>query len=302
VMSTTRRQDELAEFLRSRRARLSPADVGLPPGLRRRTPGLRREEVAELAGIGTTWYTWLEQGRDIRVSADVLDNLARALRLAPDERAHLFRVAYRQPPPRPLEPREEAPPAAHRLLATLGAAPAYITGRRWDLLAWNAAAAAVFGDFGALPDDERNLVRLIFTNGEMRRRFVNWEGTAQGVIALFRADRGRYADDPWFAEVIDDLWRASPEFGRWWPRHEVRERSQRRKEVEHPVVGRLALEPTTLQMVGSPDLKLVVYAPLPEEDTARKLQRLVGCGDTCPHTTDWCCSSHSGSRSFGRCW
>jgi len=284
-MGTTRREDELAEFLRSRRARLSPADVGLPPGARRRTPGLRREEVAELAGIGTTWYTWLEQGRDIRVSADVLDNLARALRLTPDERAHLFRVAHRQPPPRALAPREAAPPPARRLLAALGVAPAYITGRRWDLLAWNAAAAAVFGDFGALPEAERNLVRVIFMDGELRRRLVDWEGTARGVLALFRADRGRYADDPRFAEVIDDLRRVSPEFGRWWPRHDVREHAAERKEIEHPVVGRLVLEPTTLQLVGSPDLKLVVYAPLPEEDTARKLQCLVGRGDTCPDTT-----------------
>ncbi len=284
-MGTARREDELAEFLRSRRARLSPADVGLPPGLRRRTPGLRREEVAELAGIGTTWYTWLEQGRDIRVSADVLDNLARALRLTPDERAHLFRVAHRQPPPRAFAPWEEASPSARRLLATFGRAPAYITGRRWDLLAWNAAAAAVFGDFGALPDGARNMVRLIFTDGELRRRFVDWEGAARGVLALFRADRGRYPDDPWFAEVIDDLRRVSPEFGRWWPRHDVRERAAERKEIEHPVVGRLVLEPTTLQLAGSPDLKLVVYAPLPEEDTARKLQRLIERGDTCPDTT-----------------
>jgi len=285
MMGTTRREDELAEFLRSRRARLSPADVGLPPGVRRRTPGLRREEVAELAGIGTTWYTWLEQGRDIRASADVLDNLARALRLTPDERAHLFRVARGQPPPRALAPREEAPPSLRRLLATLGAAPAYITGRRWDLLAWNAAAAAVFGDFGALSEGERNLVRFMFTDGELRRRFVDWEGTARRVLALFRADRGRYADDPWFAEVIDDLRRVSPEFGRWWPLHDVRERAAERKEIEHPAIGRLVLEPTTLQLVGSPDLKLVVYAPLPEEDTARKLQRLVGRGATCPDPT-----------------
>ena len=285
MIGTTQREDELAEFLRSRRARLLPADVGLPPGARRRTPGLRREEVADLAGIGTTWYTWLEQGRDIRVSADVLDNLARALRLTPDERAHLFRVAHRQPPPRALAPWEEASPSARRLLATFGGAPAYIMGRRWDLLAWNAAATAVFGDFEALPDGERNMVRLIFTDGELRRRFVDWEGTARGVLALFRADRGRYADDPWFAEVIDDLRRVSPEFGRWWPRHDVRERAAERKEVEHPVVGRLVLEPTTLQLAGSSDLKLVVYAPLPEEDTARKLQRLVGRDDTCPDTT-----------------
>jgi len=285
VIGTTQREDELAEFLRSRRARLLPADVGLPPGARRRTPGLRREEVADLAGIGTTWYTWLEQGRDIRVSADVLDNLARALRLTPDERAHLFRVAHRQPPPRALAPWEEASPSARRLLATFGGAPAYIMGRRWDLLAWNAAATAVFGDFEALPDGERNMVRLIFTDGELRRRFVDWEGTARGVLALFRADRGRYADDPWFAEVIDDLRRVSPEFGRWWPRHDVRERAAERKEVEHPVVGRLVLEPTSLQLAGSSDLKLVVYAPLPEEDTARKLQRLVGRDDTCPDTT-----------------
>jgi len=281
VLGTTRREDELGAFLRSRRARLSPADVGLPPGARRRTPGLRREEVAELAGIGTTWYTWLEQGRDIRASDDVLDNLARALRLTPDERAHLFRVAHRQPPPRARAPREEAPPSARRLLATLGIAPAYITGRRWDLLAWNAAAAAVFGDFGTLPEGERNLVRVIFTDGELRRRFVDWEGTARGVLALFRADRGRYADDPWFAEVIDDLRRVSPEFGRWWPRHDVRERAAGRKEVEHPTVGRLILEPSALHLAGFPDLTLVVYAPLPEQDTARKLQRLVRRGDPC---------------------
>ncbi len=284
-MDTMRRGGELAEFLRSRRARLSPADVGLPPGVRWRTPGLRREEVAELAGIGTTWYTWLEQRRDIRVSADVLDNLARALRLTPDERAHLFRAAHGQPSQRPLTPRETAPPAARRLLVALGVAPAYITGRRWDLLAWNAAAVAVFGDFGALPESERNLVRFMFTDDEVRRRLVDWEGAARRVLALFRADRGRYADDPWFTEVIDDLRRISPEFARWWPRHDVRERAEERKEVEHPVVGRLAPEPTALQLVGFPDLKLIAYVPLPEEDTARKLQRLVGRDDIRPDMT-----------------
>jgi len=184
-------------------------------------------------------------------------------------------------PRRARAPREEAPPSARRLLATLGIAPAYITGRRWDLLAWNAAAAAVFGDFGTLPEGERNLVRVIFTDGELRRRFVDWEGTARGVLALFRADRGRYADDPWFAEVIDDLRRVSPEFGRWWPRHDVRERAAGRKEVEHPTVGRLILEPSALHLAGFPDLTLVVYAPLPEQDTARKLQRLVRRGDPC---------------------
>src|SRR5450756_771309 len=190
------RQREFGDFLRSRRERLTPSAAGLPSGFRRRTPGLRREEVALLAGVGTTWYTWLEQGRDVRPSAEVLTAIADALRLDPAERRHLFILADRpQSEPR-ADGAEHVPEPLVHMLESMHDQPAYVIGRRWDVLAWNDAAVRVFGDFGKLEGDARNLMHMMFANPAHRRLLADWDDLAPLSLAMFRADSARYAGDP----------------------------------------------------------------------------------------------------------
>jgi hypothetical protein len=267
------RRSALAEFLRMRRASLTPAAVGLPAGVRRRTPGLRREEVAQLANIGTAWYTALEQGRDIRPSVGVLESLADALCLTPDERQHLFLLAGQPLPVQPPTSEETVSPALRRLLDDLDPDPACVLGRYWDYLYWNRAAAAVFTLVDAPPPYPRNFVWRLFVDPRARR--PGWEDVARTVLAQFRAASARYPGDPRFAVLIGDLERASPEFRAWWPRHDVLGDLDCRKKILHPVVGCLVLDRTTLQVPTAPDLTLMVYTPVPETDTACKLQHLV---------------------------
>lgn len=264
---------ELATFLRTRRARLSPADVGLPRTARRKTAGLRREEVAQLAGVGVTWYTWLEQGREINVSVQVLDSLAQTLRLSAEEKAHLFLLADQVPLPYPAPQQEQVSPFLQQLLEHQRSSPAYIMGRRWDVLAWNRAACQVITNFAALPVEERNIMRLIFTDEESRHRFVDWEAMAQGILAQFRASSSHYRDDEQLGALITDLQHCSPEFACWWPRHEVQGRRAGQKKLLHPQAGLLELDHSTFQIDGSPGLKMVIYLPANEE-TARKLEQL----------------------------
>lgn len=272
-MASNEQRSELANFLRTRRSQLSPTEVGLPRTARRKTAGLRREEVAQLAGVGVTWYTWLEQGRDINVSTQVLDSLAQTLKLAPAEKTHLFLLAGQAPPPHPVPQQEHVSPFLHRFLEHMGSNPAYLTGRRWDVLAWNHAACQVIANFAAVPVEERNIVRLIFTDEDYRRRSVDWEGIAQRVLAQFRASSGQYRNDAQFGALITELQQRSPEFSHWWSRHEVQGRQDGRKEIIHPQVGSLVFEHSTFQIDGSPGLKMVVYLPACEE-TARKLEQL----------------------------
>ncbi len=273
-MNSNELRAELANFLRIRRGQLSPADVGLPRTARRKTAGLRREEVAQLAGVGVTWYTWLEQGRNINVSTQVLESLARTFKLTPAEKAHLFLLAGEVAPPYPVPQQEQVDPFFYRFLEHLGTSPAYITGRRWDVLAWNRAACQVFANFAAMPVEERNIVRLLFTDEDYRRRWVNWEDMAQRVLAQFRASSSQYRNDAQFGTLISELQRISPEFARWWPQHAVQGRQEGRKEFIHPEVGSLAFEHSTFQIEGTPWLRMVVYLPACEE-TGRRLERLV---------------------------
>jgi len=291
-MDDTERRAALAHFLRTRRERLSPLQAGLPTGGRRRTPGLRREEVAQLAGVGVAWYTWLEQGRDITVSAAVLDSVARALRLDPDERAYLFTLARDETPATPPPPTEAVSPSLRRILDALDPYPAYVLDARWTVVAWNRAACRVFADFAALSRRERTILWFVFTYPGQRDLLVDWEGEAQRTLALFRASTGRYVGEPWYKELIADLTRASPAFAAWWARDDVRAVHAERKELDHPEVGRLVVHPTTLHVAEAPDLQLVVYPPLPEADTARKLRRLIeprstsGRSETSPRSSD----------------
>src|SRR6202162_6195473 len=189
------RRQELSDFLRTRRARIDPAEGGLPATNRRRTPGLRREEVAQLAGMSATWYTWLEQRRPISVSRGMLDNLARVLQLNPVERIQLFRLARREPAIDSTPQREAISPRFQRMLDQSDVMPSFVMGRRWDVLGWNRAARAFFLDFEQVPPDERNVVWLLFTHPALRSLVVEWSTRAQDTLARFRADYGRYAGD-----------------------------------------------------------------------------------------------------------
>jgi transcriptional regulator with XRE-family HTH domain len=272
--SATRRR-EAGVFLRSRRERLTPAEVGLPNGFRRKTPGLRREEVALLAGVGTTWYTWLEQGRDVRPSPEVLAALADALRLGPAERRHLFILSDRPAPQaRPVGP-ERIDATLRRMLYSLTGQPALVLGRRWDILAWNRAADAVYGPYGRLEGDACNMLYLVFADQDHRRLLVDWEAVARSAIAMFRGDYARYAGDPDFERLVARLIRLSPEFAAWWPRREVAEPLAGRKRLDHPRVGRMEFEYSSFSVGDRPDMKLIVFTPIAEDGTDRKLARLL---------------------------
>ncbi len=264
-MQEHERRQALADFLRKRRAHLSPTEVDLPPGLRRRTPGLRREEVAQLAHMGTSWYVWLEQGRDVHPSAAVLESLAQALRLTPNERRHLFLLAGQPLPPPPVSPSEESiSPALQQVLSDLNPSPAYVLGRRYDYLAWNKAADALFAISDTLSDTSspyaRNMVWRLFTSPTTRER-PNWEAVVRATLAEFRAASARYPGDPWFEELIEDLKQVSPEFCQWWPHHDVRSALDGHKVIEHPTLGYLEFEHFTLQVLTNPDIRIMIYTP-----------------------------------------
>jgi transcriptional regulator with XRE-family HTH domain len=266
------RRDDLADFLRARRAAVSPADAGLPEGPRRRTPGLRREEVAMLAGVSVTWYTWLEQGRPINASGDVLDALARTLRLSSVERAHLHTLAERTVPPAPPgDPGLGAPVALERLVDSLEPQPAYVLGPAWQFLAWNPAQERLFPHLGALPEPDRNLLWLVFAVPAIRELIVDWPTEARRIMAEFRADSAARRDHPDVAGLVDRLKAASPEFASWWADHDVAQFTTRLRHFDHPRAGRLVFEFQQLTPVEWPDLKVVCQLSVPGDDSAARL-------------------------------
>ncbi len=270
-----RRRTELADFLRKRRESLKPEDVGLQNGGRRRTPGLRREEVAQIAGVGTTWYTWLEQGRDVRASLEVLEALARAMRLTPAERTHLVLLGRGEEPPPCKTLAEKVSPSLRRVVENLGANPAFILGRRWDYLAWNRATNAILFGLDRIPRATRNHVWLHFMDPARREIFTDWERSSRLLVAKFRADTARYLGDPSFEQLIHALRQSSPEFCKEWKRHEVAGAGPSRKEIHHPDEGLLVFEHAVFNPAEAPDQRLVLYTPLAEHDTSAKLARLL---------------------------
>ncbi|WP_163991094.1 helix-turn-helix transcriptional regulator [Pyxidicoccus caerfyrddinensis] len=272
------RRAELAQFLRTRRARVRPAEVGLPAGTRRRTPGLRREEVARLADVGVSWYTWLEQGRDIHVSEPLLERLARALHLTPTERAHLFELAHGRPAARPAIAPARVSDALQRVIDDYPF-PALVSTRRWDVLAWNAPAVILYGDFGLLPPERRNGLWSLFMNPDRRARMPGWEADARRAVAGFRLDAARAADRTEFDALVEELASVSPEFARFWGEHDVVEGPEGLKVIDHPGLGVIEFEHVALTH-SEPDghqLRVTLYSPRPGASTtrARKLFRRV---------------------------
>ena len=270
------RRVALADFLRNRREALRPEDVGLPGGGRRRTPGLRREEVAQLAGVGITWYTWLEQGRDVRASVSVLEALASALGMTPAERSHLILLGRGEELAPERGPREKVDPTIRRLVENLGPSPACVLGRRWDFLAWNRAHTVVFGDPAQMPDGRRNLIWSVFMDPARRELHTDWDRGSRHAVARFRADSARHVGEPDFEELISALRDGSPEFRKWWEKHEVARSGVGRKTLAHPVVGKLVFEHAVFRLEESPEQRLVVYSALPLADTPGKLAKLLG--------------------------
>ena len=271
--STPERRAELSDFLRTRRAKIVPSDVGLADGARRRTPGLRREEVALLANIGTTWYTRLEQGLPINVSPEVLGGIARALRLTSEERRHLHLlagVALELPPP---QEEEGVGDLVRRVLTALEPAPAYVRGRRWDVLAWNRSADALSA-FSSKDGRGRNLVWRLFCDPTVACRLGDPDCMKRRVVAQFRAVAAKYPGDPAFAKLIDELRTTSSEFNELWAQHDVLGSVDGLKRYVHPELGELTLDYTAFALHGEGDVHMVVLTAAPGSESERKLQLL----------------------------
>jgi transcriptional regulator with XRE-family HTH domain len=266
-----RRREQLRDFLRACRARLTPDDVGVVATGRRRTPGLRREEVAALAGVGVSWYTWLEQGRDINVSTEVLDAIGRALRLTEPERTHLYLLAGLNPPRPAGVDGGAVTPELRQLLDAWNPRPAILRDRYWNLLAVNDATRAVFG----YDDTDHNCLVSFFTNARYRNAHVHWESVASVVVAAFRAAIAHRPDDPGFARVVDRLGAVSPEFAELWARHEVAVPGQAVKAVRHPEAGELVFDMTTLTVTDHPDWHVELYNPRPGTGTGERAAALL---------------------------
>ncbi|MBA4045609.1 MAG: transcriptional regulator [Erythrobacter sp.] len=257
----------LGAFLRDRRARMDPASFGFSG--RRRTPGLRREEVAQRANISPTWYTWLEQGRGGAPSADVLDRLANGLMLTAPEREHLFLLALGRPPAVTYSQPDNVTPRLQRVLDALPTSPAIIKTATWDVIAWNTAAARLLTDYGKLPREERNVLRLIFTNAAARAAQDDWWNVARYVVGAFRADAARAGAGAEIKALVDELSRISPEFESLWRENDVATHADGMKLLRHPEYGLIELEFSLFAVEGRPDLGMLVYNPATPESARR---------------------------------
>ncbi|MFG2960420.1 helix-turn-helix transcriptional regulator [Streptomyces sp. NPDC048291] len=269
--------NELGEFLRARRAALSPRQAGLPDdGRPRRVPGLRREELAQLAHVSIDYVVRLEQGRTRRVSRPVLDALADALQLAPDERDYLLTLADVAPAAAQRRPgRPDVAPGLRQLLATMPDVPAMILNRRMDVLAWNAGAAALLTDFAALPPAARNLIRLTFLDKDVRARYADWPRAARECVAVLRMEAGRSPRDPALAALVTELTTHDEDFRIWWSTHQVRGPRQLTKTYLHPLAGPLTLDVHQFSVDTHPDQQLIAYTPPPDSSSQEALRFLL---------------------------
>jgi transcriptional regulator with XRE-family HTH domain len=263
----------LGTYLRDRRAKLDPASFGLPL-TRRRTPGLRREEVAQRANVSATWYTWLEQGRGGAPSVDVLDRIAGALMLTEVEREHLFLLGLGHPPEARYRAPEGVSPRLQRILDALEFSPAFLKTPTWDVVAWNRAAQVVLTDYGKVPPGERNILRHFFSNPDVRAAQTDWESVARFVVAAFRADAARAGVSEEMTALVQELSRLSPEFTAMWRDNDVRAYGEGTKQIRHRVAGLLSMEFSAFAVDGRNDLSMVVYNPATPADRER-IRRLV---------------------------
>jgi transcriptional regulator with XRE-family HTH domain len=264
----------LGAFLKDRRSKLDPAAFGFPPE-RRRTPGLRREEVAQRANISSTWYTWLEQGRGGAPSADVLERIARALMLTDVEREHLFLLGLGRPPEVRYRKDEGVTPRLQRVLDALEPSPALIRTATWNVVAWNRAATVILTDYGSLPPEQRNILRFIFLDPRVRAAQYDWDSVARFVVGAFRVDAARAGAAAEVEPLVDELCRLSPEFKALWRDNDVRTHGEGVKQIRHPVLGPIAFEYSAFAVDGRPDLSMVVYNPSTPAD-AEKISSLTG--------------------------
>ena len=265
--------NSLGTYLKDRRAKLDPAAFGFALA-RRRTPGLRREEVAQRANVSATWYTWLEQGRGGAPSADVLDRIARAMMLTDVEREHLFLLGLGRPPEVRYHAPEGITPRLQRLLDTLDHSPAFIRTATWDVIAWNAAAPAVLTDYSTLPEGQRNVLRMMFRDSRVRAAQSDWKSVARYVVASFRADVARAGASRAVQSLVDELCATSPEFAAMWRDNDVQVHGDGRKVLHHPTAGPLTMEFSGFAVDGRPDLMMVVYNPATPAD-AHKVRALL---------------------------
>jgi transcriptional regulator with XRE-family HTH domain len=262
------RENQLGTYLKDRRARLDPTAFGFSLG-RRRTAGLRREEVAQRANISPTWYTWLEQGRGGAPSADVLDRIARALMLTDAEREHLFLLGLGRPPEVRCQNREGVTPRLQRVLDALEPSPALIRTATWDVVAWNRASTVMLTDYASIPAEQRNILRFIFFSPQARAAQYDWTSVARYAVGGFRVDVARAGAAEKVSAFVDELCRLSPEFDAMWRDHNVSTHHEGVKHIKHPVLGRLAFEFSTFAIDCRPDLTLSIYNPTMPEDVER---------------------------------
>ncbi|MGC7873314.1 helix-turn-helix transcriptional regulator [Desulfosporosinus sp. SYSU MS00001] len=276
-MNDKSRLEALSAFLKSRRAKIQACSVGLLTGTRRRTPGLRREEVAQLAGVSTTWYTWLEQGRDIKVSSSVLDSIAKALQLNIDERKYLYDLAF-ESNTKVYEPevmQSKIPSSLERILAELKYCPTFITDRHFQIVGWNPLAALVFLDFELILPEQRNMIRLVFSRKELRSLAVNWRHFVKGFLAIFRAYYGQYVNDEWYNQFLQEMSDLYPDFLSLWQESQVSMAPEVIIEFRHAKAGRMLFNMTSLQVQGDMDLRFNIYTPVEDSLTEVKLKQLI---------------------------
>jgi transcriptional regulator with XRE-family HTH domain len=260
AQNTTQTANKLGTYLRDRRTRLDPAALGFATGCRR-TPGLRREEVAQRANISPTWYTWLEQGRGGAPSADVLNRIAAGLMLTEPEREHLFMLGLGRPPEVRYRAVDGVSPRLQRMLDAMEVSPAIIKTATWNVVAWNRAAATLLTDYAKLPPDGRNILRLMFGRAHMRAAQEDWRSVARFVVASFRADAARAGASEEIAQLVEELSRLSPDFEALWRENDIVAHGEGLKRIRHPELGMLELEFSAFAVDGRPELGMVVYNP-----------------------------------------